>query len=527
MHLRTVFHIQAVLLLILGVVLGVPTLLALADGTQDRLALGLSMVVALAVGGALYLATRSGREGRRLTQRDGYLATALGWLFASIAGALPFFLFAQLLPVDPQWVPEAPAGAAVCDLPVEALHPGREFCNPADAMFESISGFTTTGASVIRVGLWDATDSPTSFGKPALPRGLLLWRSLIHWLGGMGILVLAVTVLALVGVGGVHLMRAEVPGPSKDRLSPHIADTARMLWWVYAGMSVAQVLALTAGGMDLFNAACHTCATMATGGFSTLTASAGSLTPYAQWVIILFMFLAGANFTLHWTLVFKRSLAHLHDSEFRAYTVIVLCSTAVLAAVLVSLNLGWGALETVRHAAFQVVSIMTTTGFMTADFALWAPGAQLLLVVLMFIGGCAGSTGGGIKVVRLQVTLKAAVRELLRVAQPRVVPTIRTGHQVIKDEKVFAILGVVALFVGTFVLSSLALALMGLDIVTATSAVAACIGNVGPGLGAVGPAVNYHSVPEAGKWVLMFNMIAGRLEIYTILVLFSPSFWRR
>jgi len=527
MRVRTVLHILAVLLLLLGGVMGIPTLVALVDGAGDRAALGISMFVTLLAGAVLYLATRDGGGKRWLTHRDGYLATVLGWVFASVAGALPFFLFAHLGTVDPEWVAGRYAGMPLCDLPVEMRHPGREFCNVADAMFESVSGFTTTGASVIRVGLWDGLDAPTSGGRSALPRGLLLWRSVIQWLGGMGILVLAVTVLGLVGVGGMHLMKAEVPGPTKGKLSPHVADTARMLWQVYAVISAVQVVVLMAGGMDLFNAVCHTCTTMATGGFSTLTASAGAMSPFSQWVLVLFMFLAGANFALHWGVLARRKFGYHRDAEFKGYGLFVVVGTLLLVAILLGADVPWSIEETVRHSAFQLVSVLTTTGYATADFGLWPYSGQFLLLVLMFVGGCAGSTGGGVKVIRLQVALKAAARELLRIAQPRVVPTIRVGHEVIKDDKVFAILGVVALFVGTFVVSSVAMTVMGLDIVAATSSVAACIGNVGPGLGAVGPAQNFHFIPDPGKWLLMFNMIAGRLEIYTVLVLFSPSFWRR
>ena len=527
MRYRTIFHILGVILLFIGAAMVIPTILALVDGAEDAIPLGISTGITLAAGLGLYLSTRRSHEDSWLTHRDGYLTTVLGWLLASLAGAIPFYLFAHMSEVDPAWAPEAPPGTAVCALPVETLHPGSEFCSFTDSVFESVSGITTTGASVIRAGLWDGLDEPTSRGRPGLPRGILLWRSLIQWLGGMGILVLAVTVLSLVGVGGMHLMKAEVPGPTPGRLSPRIADTARILWWVYVLISAAEVVALLAGGMDLYNAVCHTCTTMATGGFSTLSTSVGGMAPRFQWIITFFMFLAGTNFTLHWALLFRRSFGYHNDAEFKLYTILIIGGSGVLLLSLYGAGLHWGVEETIRHSAFQMISVLTTTGFATEDFGLWAAEAQLMLLALMFIGGCAGSTGGGMKVIRIQVTIKAAYRELKRIAYPRSISTVRVGHTVVKEPTVSAIIGVVSLFLGTFVVSSILMAAMGLDLITAASSVVACIGNIGPGLGGVGPAENFHFIPAPGKWLLMFNMIAGRLEIYTVLVLLTPHFWRR
>ncbi len=527
MQYRTILHILGVILLFIAAAMGIPALLALVERGPDAAPLGISAGITLLAGVGLFGATGRSNEERWLTHRDGYLATVLGWFLASLAGALPFFFYAHMSVVDPAWVPDVAPETPVCALPLEILHPAREFCAVTDAMFESVSGFTTTGASVVRAGLWDNLDTPTCQGRPGLPRGLLLWRSLIQWLGGMGILVLAVTVLGLIGVGGMHLMKAEVPGPVPGRLSPRIADTARVLWRVYVIISLGEVAALMAGGMDLYNAACHACTTMATGGFSTLASSVGGMDAYSQWVIAFFMFLAGTSFTLHWALLMRRSFGYHRDPEFRLYAFLVVAGTGALLLSLYAAGQAWGIEETLRHASFQLISILTTTGYATQDFGTWAVEAQLLLLGLMFVGGCAGSTGGGMKVVRIQVTAKAAYRELLRIAHPRAVAAVRLGRGVVKETTVSAILGVVSFFVGTFLISSILMAAMGLDLVTATSSVAACIGNIGPGLGAVGPAENFHFIPAPGKWLLMFNMIAGRLEIYTVLVLFSPHFWRR
>jgi trk system potassium uptake protein len=529
MHPRTVLNVIAALLLLTAAAMLLPLGVAVWDGTPDSLPLAISFIITALVGGLGLVMTRQRAEDRALGHRGGYLVGAFGWFAACLAGALPFFLFAHLSTVDPQWVPaEASGEMKLCDLPAKTLHPGREFCSPTDSMFESVSGFTTTGASVIRVGLWDDLSSQLSNGKPGLPRGILLWRSLIQWLGGMGILVLAVTLLSLTGVGGMQLMKAEVPGPAPGRLAPRIADTARLLWKLYAIISAAEVLLLMAGGMDLYNAVNHTCTTMATGGFSTLSASVGGIdSAYIQWVFTFFMFVAGANFTLHYLLLFNRTPTYHLDYEFRVYVLIFFACIAMIVIGLFVAGQANGIEPTVRSAAFQSASILTTTGFATEDFAVWPVALQFLLLTLMFIGGCAGSTGGGMKVARIVVVAKVAYRELLRIAHPRAISPVRMGQEIVGESMVQAILGVVIFFVSTFTLSTLAMAALGLDLVTALSSVAACIGNVGPGLADVGPAANYYAIPAAGKWILLFNMLAGRLEIYTVLILLSPHFWRR
>ena len=529
MHFRTVLHIISVVLLFLGLAMLLPLGVALADGATDVLPLLISLAATAVAGIVTFALTMPRGERPPVTHRDAYLAAVLGWLAASIAAALPFYLYAHLSWADPAWTPGVGVHEVeLCSIPAETLHPAREFCSFTDSMFESISGITTTGASVIRAGLWDRLDVQLSSGLSALPRGFLLWRSLIQWLGGMGILVLAVTALSLVGGGGMQLMRTEVPGPTPGRLSPRIADTARLLWKLYAVISAVQILMLIFGGMDWYNAICHTCTTMATGGFSTLSGSVGGMnSPYFEWILTLFMLAAGTNFALHYGLVFGRAFGYHKDAEFRTYSAIFVFG--VLSILLFLFLAGrWEGLEpTLRSAAFQSASILTTTGYATRDFALWPVYLQLLLLAFMFIGGCAGSTGGGIKVVRFQVMFKFAYRELFRIAHPRSVSAVRYGHTVVPNSGVQAILGVVILFVGGFAVSSLMMAAMGLDPVTAVSSVAACIGNIGPGLAEVGPTGNYFLIPQAGKWVLMLNMLAGRLEMFTVLVLLSPHFWRR
>ncbi len=529
MRFRTVLHIVSVIVLIVAGAMLVPIATSLWYGGKDLVPLLVSEAITVVSGLALFATTRLAEGEHWLGHRDAYLTTVAGWAAACLFGALPFFLYAHWLPVDPQWAPEAALdNQSVCDLPLTITHPGQEFCSVTNVVFESVSGFTTTGSSVLRSGLWDSLDSSLSNGKPGLDHGILLWRSLIQWLGGMGILVLAVSVLALVGIGGLHLMRAEVPGPTTGKLSPRISDTARILWKVYVIISAGEVFFLMIGGMSLYHALNHTFTTMATGGFSPLSASvAGMNSPYFEWVIIFFMFLAGSNFTLHYYLLFSRRFDYHRDSEFKTYFGITLATVLVTVAALYGVGLATGFEPAVRASFFQTVSILTTTGYATEDFTLWPQHIQLLLLVLMFVGGCAGSTGGGMKVVRMQAVGKVGYRELFRIAHPQAVIPVRIGRAVVTESTVQAILGVVLLFVATFVLSSLIMAAMGLDLVTALSSVAACLGNIGPGLGKVGPASNFFDIPGAGKWVLSLNMLAGRLEIYTVLILFTPHFWRR
>ena len=530
MRYRAVAHIVSVVLVFMALSMLLPICIALADEAADRAALLVSWGITLLLGVGGFFFFRDPAGTRSITHREAYLASVLGWVAASLVGALPFFFYAHLSNADPQWLPEeVHSDMALCDISEEVLHPGREFCSITDSVFESVSGITTTGASVIRSGLWDSLDSPLSGGKPGLPRGFLMWRCLIQWLGGMGILVLAVTALSLAGGSGMHLMRTEVPGPTPGKVSPRVADTARLFWKLYVIISLGEVLALMAGGMDWYNAVAHTCTTMATGGYSTLSASiAGMNSAYFEWVITLFMMLAGTNFALHYGLLFSRHFNYHRDSEFKAYSAIFLFGVVTLVAALgFAQSPVEGVEPTLRSAAFQTASILTTTGYATRNFALWPVYAQLLLLILMFVGGCAGSTGGGMKVVRMQVMVKVAYRELVRIAHPRSVSAVRYGKDVVDEFKVHAIVGVVIFFICGFVISTLIMAALGLDPLTAISSVAACIGNVGPGLGDVGPTANYYFIPASGKWLLMFNMLAGRLEMFTVLILLSPHFWRR
>ena len=343
----------------------------------------------------------------------------------------------------------------------------------------------------------------------------------------MGIIVLTIAILPFLGVGGMQLYKAEVPGPVADKLQPRIKDTAMSLWKVYVLFTVVQTVLLMFGGMDLFESVCHAFGTMATGGFSTRNASVAAYnSAYIDYVISFFMIVASLNFALHFQLFRGRPLVLLRDPEFRFFMILVLLLIVIVSLATYGFNYpSWG--DAVRFSTFQVASIISTTGFATADYELWLPLPQGVLLLCMFIGGCAGSTAGGIKCMRVMLLFKHSYRELFRLVHPRAVLPLKFGPKLVKEEVVASIWGFFVLFIALFVLSSLALAAMGVDVLTAFSAVVACIGNVGPGLGEVGPVNNYSGIPALGKWVLSFCMLLGRLEIYTVLVLFMPEFWRK
>ncbi|KMY66992.1 potassium transporter [Desulfocarbo indianensis] len=439
-------------------------------------------VVSMVSGAALFWLFRPA-SGHELSHREGMAIVGISWAVAGLLGGVPLYF-------------------------------SGDFLSFTDAVFEAVSGFTTTGASVL-----------TEVEKAG--KGVLFWRSLTHWLGGMGFVVLSLAILPLVGVGGMQLFKAEVPSPTPDRLAPRIADTATLLWKVYAAITVAEIILLMAGGLDWFDATCHAFATMATGGFSTKNASvAGFNSAYVDWVITVFMVLAGMNFTLHFLVLRGRWNAFWRDEEWRLYMGTFLGSSLAIAAGLWLLSeLGLG--ESLRLAAFQVATILTTTGFATADYSLWPPICLGLLIPLMFVGGSAGSTGGGPKVMRILVVLKQSLSEFRRLVHPRLVAPVRLNQHNVDRQVVSAVYSFIGLYMGAFVITGLLLAALGMNLVDSFSASIACLGNIGPGLGSVGPAGNYAHLPDLAKWLLSAVMIVGRLEIYTVLVLLVPDFWRR
>ncbi|RKZ14300.1 TrkH family potassium uptake protein [bacterium] len=468
-------------MLVTAACLLLPAVVALIYREPDwRYFLAAALTGALAGGSALVFL--KGAPDLRL--REGFAVVTFGWIWVGLLGALPFWWSGQI--------------------------PGF-----TDAVFESISGFTTTGASIL-------TDIE---GRS---HATLFWRALTHWLGGMGIVLLAVAILPLLGVGGMQLFRAEVPGPVAERLTPRIRETAKRLWGVYLLLTVLEVLALLLAGMGLFDAVCHAFATMATGGFSTHNSSVGGFaSPAVEWVIIVFMFLAGVNFSLHYLALSGRWRGYFRDEEFRFYLVILGLATALVVTVLLTVNFYTSGAAAVRHGLFQVVSITTTTGFGTADYLQWPPFTHAVLLMLMAVGGCAGSTGGGIKVMRVLILLKHAKLELRKMLHPRGVFTLWFNNRSLSPGLQTNVLGFFLLFMVVYGSGILILTLGGRDLVTSVGATAASLGNIGPGLGLVGPASNYGSLLGWEKWLLMLLMIIGRLEIFTVLVLFLPAAWRR
>ncbi|EHM10812.1 Trk-type K+ transport system, membrane component [Thermanaerovibrio velox DSM 12556] len=422
-------------------------------------------------------------DASKMTTREAFLAVTMSWAAASAVGAMPFYL----------------SGATA---------------TYTDAFFEAMSGFTTTGSSVL-------TD------VESLPRGILFWRSLTHWLGGMGIIVLTLAVLPALGIGGVQLFKAEVPGPVPEKLTPRVGRTAAILWGVYLAMSAAQTLLLLLGGMSLFDSLIHTFGTMATGGFSSYNQSVGHFqSPFIQWVIITFMFLAGANFSLHYTALKGRDLrVFLKDNEFMFYLAVTTASTL---AVMGFTHGHFSRFEeSLRASAFQVISILTTTGFATVDYEKWHPGAQGILFFLMFIGGCAGSTGGAIKNVRILVLLKHIAHEAYLLIHPRAIRTIRLNGRAIPPGVISSIGAFFSLYMMAYGITAALACAFGTDLTTALSGAAATLGNIGPGFGMVGPAENYAGLSGGAKWTFAIAMMAGRLELFTLAVLFSRACWTK
>ena len=425
-----------------------------------------------------------------LSSRGGFLLVTVSWLSASFVGALPFYISGA--------IPEY-----------------------SDAFFETISGFTTTGASIL-------TDIES------LPSSMLFWRSLTHWLGGMGIVVFTVAILPLLGIGGLRLVKAEAPGPTVDKITPRITETAKILWYIYMGFTIAETILLMFGGMSFYDSLVHTFGTLATGGFSSKALSVGHYnSAYIDYVITFFMIMAGVNFVLHFKLLTGRFHDLKRDTELKVYLGIFFIAT-----ILISINLYGGkyagvvfdsVAESFRYASFQVASILTTTGYASTDFEKWPFFSQTVLFTLMFIGGCSGSTGGGIKVIRVLTLFKKGVNEMRYLLHPRGIFTLKISDNPIKKDIVYAISGFFFLYVLMLLIVTFILSMSGTvsDFSTSFTTALATVGNIGPGFGKIGPADNYSFYPAYIKWVLSFAMLIGRLEVYTVLILFTPRFWQR
>jgi trk system potassium uptake protein TrkH len=481
MHFASVIHILGFLQIFLAAAMILPVPFSLYYGDSDWGALLISAAITCAFGLIAFLSTRFDRE---LRPKEGFAIVTFGWLSFSVFGCLPFLISGSIPSVT-------------------------------DAFFETMSGFTTTGASILN-------------NIEILPHGMLFWRSLTHWIGGMGIIVLSLAILPFLGVGGMQLFKAEVPGPVADKLTPRITETAKILWGVYVLVSGIEAILLMLGGMSLFEALCHTFGTMATGGFSTRNGSIGAFnSAYIDSVIIFFMIVAGTNFSLHYRFLKGNFKSYFRSQEFLIFLSIILVATVFIGVDTLTDQHYSSLGKTLQKTIFQVVSILTTTGYTTTDYGQWAFSSQILLFLMMFIGGCAGSTGGGMKVVRIIVLMKFVYSEIIRLIHPHAVVSVRFGNRVIPRNLLTNVIGFFILFMFLFVVGVFVMSSLGLDIETSFGAVAATLGNIGPGLGHVGPTNNYAQIPTLGKWLLTFFMLAGRLEVYTVIILFAPSFWSK
>jgi trk system potassium uptake protein TrkH len=438
-------------------------------------------LITIFFGGIAWLLNRD--ADKNITKRDAYIIVSFSWILFSVFGSLPF-IFTGSIP------------------------------SYTDAFFETISGFTTTGASILN-------------DIESHSHGVLFWRSLTQWLGGMGIIVLSLAILPLLGIGGMQLFVAEVPGPTPDKLHPRIKDTAKRLWYIYIIFTLSETLLLWAGDMNFFDALNHSFTTMATGGYSTKQASIAHWdSPYIHYIISLFMFLAGTNFTLSYFALHLRFDKVIKNEEFKYYLGFVIVFTLII-AIIMFFTMNKSAEQSLRDSLFQVVSIMTTTGYVTSDYMSWLPILGLLIFMLMFFGGSAGSTGGSVKIIRVVLLFKNSALELKRLVHPNAVIPVRFNNVAVDPKIITNVLAFVSFYILMVMGSMLIMAALGYDLDTSVGAVAATLGNIGPGIGKVGPVENFSHVPVFGKWFLSLLMLIGRLELFTVLILFSPEFWRK
>ncbi len=482
MNYNLILRIIGILLLFLGWALLTPLPFSYYYNSGDQSAFFISSGVCFITGALAFLIFRR-KKNEDLRPKEGFAVVTLGWLSLSLFGALPFVISGAI----PSYT---------------------------DAFFETMSGFTTTGASILS-------------DIEGLPKGILFWRSFTHWLGGMGIIVLSVAILPFLGVGGMQLFKAEVPGPIADKLSPRVTETAKILWGVYLLFTIAETGLLMLGGMNLFDSLTHTFGTLATGGFSTKNTSVASFnSAYFDYIIIVFMIIAGTNFSLHFRILKGNFSSIYKNDEFKFFISII-----VIATIIISIDIFGSAydsvFDTLRYSLFQVVSLLTTTGYGTADYEQWPLSSQVILILLMFVGGCAGSTGGGMKVLRVFILVQFVYSEIKRLIHPNAVVPVRLGNIDVDRQTMANIAGFFIVFIMIAAFSVLIFTLFGLDLNTSIGAVVATINNIGPGIGMVGPTENYGFMPEIVKWYLSFLMLAGRLEIFTVIILLSPTYWKK
>ncbi|HLF65599.1 MAG TPA: TrkH family potassium uptake protein [Saprospiraceae bacterium] len=477
--LRPVTNVLGILLITQGILMLVCCFISLYYEGYDARGILFAALITITSGALLSMYRRGDTQ---ISKREGYLIVTLGWMSMVLYGMLPYLMTGTL----------------------------DNFCN---ALFESCSGFTSTGATVFK-------------NIEVLPHGILFWRSLTQWIGGMGIIVLTVAIFPLLGVGGIELFVAEATGPTSDKIHPRITVTARRLWLVYVGLTGALITLLWLFGMSLFDAFNHAFTTMATGGFSTKNSSLAYYSPQIQWLVILFMFLAGTNYTIIYFGVTGRLRKVWHSDEFRLYVVLIVLLAFVVASILF-LRDGIVFGKALRDSTFQVVSVMTTTGFVTADYTVWGSGITMFFFVLLFCGACAGSTSGAIKIVRHLVFIKNSLLEFKRILHPRAVIRIKINKQLVAPRILTHILVFLLVYLAIFVFGTIIICFTGMDFASASGAVASCMGNVGPAIGTVGPSFTFADVPMPAKAILSVLMVLGRLELFTVLVLFTPYFWKK
>ncbi|MUP44306.1 TrkH family potassium uptake protein [Gramella sp. BOM4] len=494
LNYQIIIHVMGLLLLCNGAFMLLATLVSWYYQDGVTLEISTAALITLFIGTLFMFTTRG--HSKEVKIREGYIIVTFGWIFMALSGTLPYVI-SETIP---------------------------RFTN---AFFETMSGYTTTGASILN-------------DIEAIPNGILFWRSLTHWIGGMGIIVLAIAILPLLGIGGMQLFTAESPGPSADKLKPRITDTAKRLWLIYVSYTAAETLLLWLAGMNVFDAVNHAFSTLSTGGFSTKNASLAywNDNPMIQYIVILFMLLAGSNFVLSY-FAFKGRLSKvLNDDEFRWYFFFIVGFTAISALVIyfaadVSISsidhpMVWGEGESAfRHALFQVLAVITTTGFVSADYTMWTPFLTILFFGMFFLGGSAGSTAGGVKVMRHIIMIKNGMTEFKRTLHPNAILPVRFNGKSISKEIVFNILGFFILYMLAFIIGAVVLASLGLDFETAIGGAASSLGNIGPAFGGLSPVNNFDMLPDFGKWWCSFLMLIGRLELFTVLILLTPFFWSR
>lgn len=493
LNYKIIFHFLGLLLLFNGGFMLLSTLISWAYEDEVTLELSFASIVTIVSGGLVMLFTRN--HTKEMNKREGYIVVTFGWIIMTLSGTLPY-LFTESIP------------------------------SFTDAFFETMSGYTTTGATILN-------------DIEAVPKGVLFWRSLTHWIGGMGIIVLAIAILPLLGIGGMQLFAAEAPGPSTDKLHPRITDTAKRLWLIYFGYTAAETLLLNLAGMSFFDAINHSMATLSTGGFSTKNASVAywNHEPLIQYIIILFMFLAGTNFVLSYFAFKGKVQKIIKDEEFKLYYRFVIIFTIIAALIIyfrtditvstINHPLVWGKGEgAIRHALFQVLTVITTTGFITADYTTWTSFLMVFFFGLMFLGGSAGSTSGGVKVVRHLLMIKNGFLEFKRTLHPNAIVPVRYNTKAVSGDIVFNILAFFILYMLSFIVGALVFSMFQIDFQSSIGLSASSLGNIGPALGHFGPVNNYAFLPPLAKWWSSFLMLIGRLELFTVLILFTPFFWR-